>query len=248
VWRFLSSASSRRRPPRLPEGIRAYVIGDVHGRADLLGQVLARIDADLVEYPASRPLHVFLGDYVDRGPASRQVVDLLTKRSQSHETIFLKGNHETYIFDFLNDPASLEVWRQYGGFETLISYGLMPQIKADATEREELAQAFGHLLPTTHKNFFAALKSSFTCGDFFFAHAGVKPGTPLDQQRDEDLLWIRDDFLLCEEDFGKFVIHGHTPVREPDIRHNRLNIDTGAFATGRLTCLVLEDSTAAVLE
>ena len=247
VWPFLSFSGTRQ-PPRLPRGVRIYAVGDVHGRADLLAQLLARIDADLARHPHPRPVELFLGDYVDRGPESRQVVDLLTKRSRSREMIFLKGNHETFIFDFLRNPASLDDWRQYGGFETLLSYGLRPQIKADLVERRELAMAFGHLLPGTHKNFFASLESSFTCGEFFFTHAGVRPGVPLERQGEEDLLWIRDDFLLCEDAFGKFVIHGHTPVRQPDLRHNRLNIDTGAFATGRLTCLVLEEGTAAVLE
>jgi serine/threonine protein phosphatase 1 len=248
VWRFISSPKTRRQPPRLPDGLRIYAVGDVHGRADVLAQLFTRIDADLVEYPAAHAVELFVGDYVDRGPESRQVIDLLIKRSRSREMVFLKGNHETFIFDFLENPASLDAWRQYGGFETLLSYGLRPQMKANAAERKELATAFDFLLPSAHKQFLASLKSSFTCGDFFFAHAGVKPGIPLDKQRDEDLLWIRDDFLLCEEDFGKFVVHGHTPVREPDIRPNRLNIDTGAFATGRLTCLVLEGTTAAVLE
>jgi serine/threonine protein phosphatase 1 len=248
VWKFLSSARVRRQPPRLPDGLRLYVVGDIHGRADLLAQVLARIDADLAEYPTPRAVEVFLGDYVDRGPHSRQVIDLLLERGRLRDAVFLKGNHETFVFDFLRNPDSLEVWRQYGGFETLLSYGLSPPIKADTGERKELATAFDYLLPSAHRNFLASLKPSFMCGDFFFAHAGVKPGTPLERQREEDLLWIRDDFLLCEDDFGKFVVHGHTPVREPEIRHNRLNIDTGAFATGRLTCLILEGSTAAVLE
>ena len=248
MWQFLSSTRIRRQPPQLPEGLRIYVVGDIHGRADLLAQVFSRIDADLAQYPAARAIEVFLGDYVDRGPESRQVIDLLMKRGQSREAVFLKGNHETFIFEFLQNPASLDAWRQYGGFATLLSYGLMPSMKADAAEQQELAAAFELLLPSTHRTFLTSLKSSFTCGDFFFTHAGVKPGIPLDQQREEDLLWIREDFLLCEDDFGKFVIHGHTPVREPDIRHNRLNIDTGAFATGRLTCLVLEGRTAAVLE
>jgi serine/threonine protein phosphatase 1 len=111
----------------------------------------------------------------------------------------------------------------------------------DADEQAKLSEAFGRALPDSHRRFLDGLETSFTCGDFFFTHAGVRPGIPLAKQREQDLLWIREDFLLCNDDFGKVVVHGHTPVREPDIRPNRINIDTGAYATGQLTCLVLEE-------
>jgi hypothetical protein len=159
----------------------------------------------------------------------------------------LKGNHETYILEFLTDPKILDVWRQYGGFETLLSYGLTPSIRSTPADRKELARSFASVFPDEHLQFLSALPTSFNCGDFFFSHAGVQPGIPLDRQTESDLLWIRDDFLLCEDDFGKYVVHGHTPVREPDFRANRVNIDTGAFATGRLTCLVIEGEEMQVL-
>jgi serine/threonine protein phosphatase 1 len=238
VWRQLIGA--KQRLPRLPDRVRIYAVGDVHGRADLLDQVLSRIDADLAAYPDCRPRQVFLGDYIDRGPSSRAVIDRLIKRARTHEIVCLKGNHETYVFEFLRNPAILANWRQLGGLETLMSYGLKPSMKADIAEQLELAKALAASLPKHHRQFLRSLSTSFACGDFFFVHAGVKPGIPLEQQRDEDLLWIRDDFLLCEDDFGKIVVHGHTPVREPDIRPNRINIDTGAYATGRLTCLIIE--------
>jgi serine/threonine protein phosphatase 1 len=216
-------------------------VGDVHGRADLLDQVLSRIDADLAAYPDCQPIQVFLGDYIDRGPSSRSVLDLLINRSRTHKIVCLKGNHETYVFEFLRNPAILPDWRQLGGLETLMSYGLKPPVKADAADQLELAKALSASLPKDHRQFLRSLAPSFTCGDFFFVHAGVKPGIPLAQQREADLLWIRDDFLLCEDNFGKVIVHGHTPVREPDIRPNRINIDTGAYATGRLTCLIIEN-------
>ena len=122
-----------------------------------------------------------------------------------------------------------------------MSYGLTPSMRADAAEQLELAKALAAALPKHHREFLSRLSPSFSCGDFFFVHAGVKPGVPLEQQREEDMLWIRDEFLLCEDDFGKVIVHGHTPVREPDIRPNRINIDTGAYATGRLTCLIIEN-------
>jgi serine/threonine protein phosphatase 1 len=240
MWRQLIPAT-KRRSPRLPERVRIYAVGDVHGRADLLDQVFSRIDADLGAYPDCKPLQVFLGDYIDRGPSSRAVLDRLIARSGSHEIVCLKGNHETYVFEFLRNPAVLADWRQLGGCETLMSYGLTPSTKSDGAEQVELAKMLAAALPRDHQEFLRGLTPSFTCGDFFFVHAGVKPGVPFARQREEDLLWIRDDFLLCEDDFGKVVVHGHTPVRDPDIRPNRINIDTGAYATGRLTCLIIEN-------
>jgi serine/threonine protein phosphatase 1 len=237
--RFLSSRR-KRRPPHLPEGVRIYAIGDVHGRIDLLDQLFSRIDAHLAAHPVIRPVHVFVGDYIDRGPASREVLDRLIARADSNEMVLLKGNHETLIFEFMRNPSTLQSWEQMGGLETLMSYGLSPSLNADAPTQKKLAAALGAALPKFHVNFLESLHPSFSCGGFFFVHAGVKPGVPLAKQREEDLLWIRDEFLLHEGNFGKIVIHGHTPVLEVDIRPNRINIDTGAYATGRLTCLVIE--------
>ncbi len=226
--------------PRIPDGIRIYAIGDVHGRVDLLDRVLERIDKDLATHPVPQAIQVFLGDYVDRGPASREVLDRLVARKHTHQTVFLKGNHETYLAGFATNPAILDEWQRFGGLVTLMSYGLTPSINADAGARARLAADFDQALPESHRQFLAGLELSFTCGDFFFVHAGVRPRVPLVNQREADLLWIREDFLLHEEDFGKIIVHGHTPVREPDIRPNRINIDTGAYATGQLTCLSIE--------
>jgi serine/threonine protein phosphatase 1 len=237
VFKRLHSRTNR---PTVPDGLRFYVIGDVHGCADLLDQVIKRIDAHLSVNPAFRPVEIFLGDYIDRGPASRRVLDCLIARTRARETVCLKGNHETYVEGFLNNPAIFNEWRCYGGLETLLSYGLAPSANMDLTEQTRLATAFSQALPESHRRFLCGLSASFTCGDYFFVHAGVRPGIPFRKQRDEDLLWIREDFLLCEEEFGKIIVHGHTPVREPDIHPNRINIDTGAYATGRLTCLMLE--------
>ncbi len=239
MWKWKSSRTGKP-AARVPEGIRIYAIGDVHGRADLLDRVFSSIDADLAANPANRPVHIFLGDYVDRGPASRDVLDLLISRERMHETIFLKGNHEVLFLQFLHDPAVLEDWRQYGGFDTLMSYGLTPPLNPSAEQLAALAAALETAMPADHRRFLNRLIVSFTCGDFFFVHAGVRPGVPLGQQRQDDLLWIRDDFLLHEGDFGKVIVHGHTPVLKPDIRSNRINIDTAAYATGQLTCLGLE--------
>jgi serine/threonine protein phosphatase 1 len=236
---FLSIASGRSKP-RLPEGTRVYAVGDVHGRADLLDRVLSQIDAHLSRDPVSRPIEVFLGDYVDRGPDSRRVIDLLIRRREKRETICLKGNHETYLLEFLKDPKVFDIWREYGGLETLTSYGVNPPLRPEPAERKQLARSLAKVLPKDHLRFLSQLTTTFTCGDFLFVHAGVQPGVPLNRQREEDLLWIRDDFLRTDYDFGKYIVHGHTPVDEPDIRLNRINIDTGAFATGRLTCLMIQ--------
>jgi serine/threonine protein phosphatase 1 len=232
--------TSQKAPPRLPNGIRIYAIGDIHGCVNLLDQTFQRIDADLAQNPAAQSIEVFLGDYIDRGPASRQVLDRLVARRRTHQTVFLKGNHETYLMDFLTDPSILTDWQHLGGLETLTSYDMRPSVNADAAAQIRLAAAFALALPEAHRRFLRDLKLSFTCGDFFFVHAGIRPGIPLKAQVEKDLLLIRGDFLLCEDNFGKIVVHGHTPVMQPDVRSNRINIDTGAFATGRLTCLKLE--------
>jgi serine/threonine protein phosphatase 1 len=142
---------------------------------------------------------------------------------------------------FLKNPSILADWRQIGGFNTILSYGVTPKRWSDPRSEHEIALALNDSMPDTHRSFLDNLMPSFTCGDFFFAHAGVRPGVPINAQCERDLLWIRDEFLFCEEDFGKIVVHGHTPAPKPDVRPNRINIDTGAYATGRLTCLVLDD-------
>ena len=220
--------------------LRVYAIGDVHGRADLLTALFSRIDMDLKDRPIRRSLQVFLGDYIDRGPQSRQVLDLLVKRQATHNILCLKGNHEAYMSQFLSEPTILTEWHRVGGFATLLSYGLKPTGRKDREYQHQLALAFEKALPDSHRLFIQRLELSYSCGDFFFVHAGVRPGIALQKQSENDLLWIREDFLLHEERFGKIVVHGHTPTAEPDIRPNRINIDTGAYATGRLTCLVLE--------
>jgi len=226
--------------PLVPEGLRIYAVGDVHGRADLLKQLFARIDEDIKDNPIAETIHIFLGDYIDRGQDSAAVLDLLIERAGGHRMTCLKGNHEIYLSEFLENPRILASWAHYGALPTLVSYGLTPTINASPREQADLALGLSNAMPKSHGEFLADLKLCFACGDFFFAHAGVRPGRPLSRQREEDLLWIRDDFLLHEEPFEKIIVHGHTPVREPDVRTNRINIDTGAYATGRLTCLKLE--------
>jgi len=226
---------------RIANGMRIYAIGDVHGCSVLLEQLLVLIDAHITEFPSRRPVLVFLGDYFDRGPASREVIDQLILLRERREVIFLKGNHESFLAEFLENPAILPKWFQYGGLDTLRSYGITPRSHWDPKEQESLATALRLAMSKCgHLEFLDHLKNSFLCEDFLFVHAGIRPGVALDRQSEEDLLWIRDDFLRYEGDLGKIVVHGHTPVPQPEVCSNRINIDTGAYATGRLTCLIIE--------
>jgi serine/threonine protein phosphatase 1 len=227
--------------------VRVYAIGDIHGRIDLLTGLFEKIDASIKSSPVEQPVHVLLGDYIDRGPNPRHVIDALIQRHRTHWLICLKGNHESYADQVLRDPDTLAEWMQAGGVSTLLSYGVKPSTRAEPRTDEETVRAFSQAMPQSHRLFIQSLALSFTCGDYFFTHAGVRPGIPLNVQREHDLLWIRDDFLLHEEGFEKIIVHGHTPTKEPDIRSNRINIDTGAYATGRLTCLVLEDEKVAII-
>jgi serine/threonine protein phosphatase 1 len=235
------TARAKETVSRVPDGTRIYAVGDIHGRADLLIQLFSRIDVHLVANPVVRPIHIFLGDYVDRGPRSREVLDHLIGRSYSHDSIFLMGNHELMLSQFLKKPQTLKYWRQYGGLDTLMSYGLKAPFNASAEQLAALSVSLQSAMPAQHCRFLEELKPSFECGSFFFVHAGVRPGVALEDQRIDDLLWIRDEFLHYEGDFGKIIVHGHTPAPEPEVRVNRINIDTGAHATGRLTCLILEE-------
>jgi serine/threonine protein phosphatase 1 len=240
AWNLLASDAIKTRP-RVPAGRRVYAIGDVHGRADLLSELFSRIDDDLRAHPRVNSIEVFLGDYIDRGPNSREVIDLLIERQQKHDTKFLKGNHEDCVLRLLSDPTVFLEWKMIGGLSTVLSYSVAPSGHHDPQTHARIASALAEAMPDSHHRFLRSLALSFTLGDYFFAHAGVRPGISLAAQSPHDLLWIRDDFLLHEDDFGKVVVHGHTPAREPEIRANRINIDTGAYATGRLTCLVLQD-------
>jgi serine/threonine protein phosphatase 1 len=242
AWKFLGSVQPKTRPC-VPAGRRIYAIGDIHGRADLLTELFMRIDDDLKAHPITGSIQVFLGDYIDRGPNSRQVIDLLIARRRQCDVLFLKGNHEDCALRFLSDPTVLPAWQSIGAAPTLLSYGVTPTREDDPASQHKTLTALLEAMPDSHRRFIGGLAISFTCGDFFFVHAGARPGISLQRQSQRDLLWIRDDFLLHEEDSGVVIVHGHTPVNEPDIRSNRINIDTGAYATGRLTCLVLQGDT-----
>lgn len=245
MWPFRSR-------PKVPEAPRAstggrlvYAIGDVHGRLDLLQRMVAAISADAVQvrYPEP-PLVVLLGDYIDRGADSRGVIDLILnlRRQGRFEVRCLKGNHEQALLQFLDDPNFGPTWVGHGGGPTLMSYGIAPpQMRSDEEGWEATRIAFRAALPPKHLEFFEGLELSLVVGDYLFVHAGIRPGVPLAQQAEQDLLWIRGDFLNDSDGFEKMVVHGHTPVDRPYIGRSRIAVDTGAYATGLLSAARLID-------
>jgi serine/threonine protein phosphatase 1 len=227
--------------PRLPQGVRAYAVGDVHGQLHLLDDILSRIDADRQANPADSSVEVFLGDYVDRGPDSAGVIDRLIGRAEeaNHPCIFLCGNHEVYVTSFLSDPAILPEWLHNGGMTTLASYGV--DAMAPPQDEHAIQEAFRAAFPERHRAFLAGLDLMHRIGDVVFVHAGIRPGVAPEDQAADDLLLIRQEFLRHTKPLPVRVVHGHTPMREPEATPWRVSVDTGAFATGRLTCAVLED-------
>lgn len=227
-----------------PPQTRLYAVGDIHGRADLLSDAIARIEEDLSRRPIERAAEIYLGDYIDRGPDSKSVIDILAARMVHRRVVCLRGNHEDLLEHFLHDPAVFGPWLKLGGEPTLISYGVDLRPEATAFDlHHQLRRAF----PRAHTLFLKCLQPWICCGDYLFVHAGIRPLVPLPRQSIADLLWIRDDFLKSLHDHGKVIIHGHTTVPRPEVRHNRINIDTGAWISGNLTCLVLEGTSVQFL-
>ena len=240
----------RRAPRTVPEDTRVYAIGDIHGRVDLLANLHRQIADDAQRHAKPRMVIVYVGDYVDRGLQSRAVLDLLIEDPlEGFESVHLKGNHEAMMLQFLSDSRAASAWLEIGGNATLLSYGVKPKeeqslLKRLAEAQEQLASS----LPASHRQFLEGLKLYHTEGDYLFVHAGLKPRVALDDQRERDLLWIRDDFLDSSYDHGKTVVHGHSISWEPEVKANRINVDTGAFASGVLTCLVLDGEETSFLQ
>jgi serine/threonine protein phosphatase 1 len=237
----MSAAPSRSVNASAPADTRIYAVGDIHGRADLLSEITARIDDDIRRRPIAHTVEVYLGDYIDRGPHSRTVIDLLAVRLVANRAVCLRGNHEAVMEGFLQDPAILQYWLPLGGMQTLASYGI--ELRDETETASDLRLRFLDAFPRAHELFMQCLRNQFSCGDFLFVHAGIRPEIPIAQQDVNDLIWIRNEFLESTRKHQRFVVHGHTPVPHPDIRHNRINIDTGAWRTGTLTCIVIEGST-----
>ncbi|HEY1945104.1 MAG TPA: metallophosphoesterase family protein [Roseiarcus sp.] len=233
--------------PPGPDGVVVYAVGDVHGRSDCLERAHQMIDRDVAERGArEQALEVYVGDYVDRGPNAKGVIDLLIARSALATVVALRGNHEILMESFLRGLTPFEDWRRLGGLETVLSYGV------DA--RKLLANGGIHprdvaeKIPVSHLRFLSSLRGRYTIGRYCFVHAGLRPGVPLERQTIEDLVWIRDDFLKCSDDFGFVVVHGHTPMPNIEFFSNRINIDTGAYMTNRLSVLRIDGQGVTPLE
>jgi serine/threonine protein phosphatase 1 len=227
--------------PRCPAGRRIYSIGDIHGRADLLDEMHSLIRDDSRDFGGSCVL-VYLGDYIDRGERSREVLErLMVDPVGGFEAVFLRGNHEQMLLDVLEDPGIGRLWLEYGGRATLASYGVeLAGIGAGDAELDRLRAELSRKLPDDHLDFLRRTRFSHAEGSFYFVHAGIDPRRPLDRQDPEVQLWIREEFTASVRNHGAIVVHGHSISAEPDVRPNRIGIDTGAYLTNRLTCLVLE--------
>ncbi|HET7816321.1 MAG TPA: metallophosphoesterase [Sphingomicrobium sp.] len=227
--------------PSVPPGYRVYAIGDVHGRLDLLDDALAQIEADIDARPQARNIIVFLGDLIDRGPSSAQVVERArTYLRPGVRTVFLSGNHEEVLLRLVRGESRfLRDWLRFGGAECARSYGISPT----ALKRMDPAQAVELLrtsIPKQDQEFLESFVDTFRIGSYLFVHAGLRPGVPLPEQKQSDLRWIREPFLENEDDHGFIVVHGHTIADRVDVRDNRIGLDTGAYRSGVLTAMGLE--------
>lgn len=213
-----------------------YAVGDIHGRCDLLRRLTGRIaeDAESADGPAEI---IFIGDYIDRGPASADVVEFLLHDPvlARFERTFLKGNHEAALLDFLKDSSAGPAWARFGGLDTLVSYGVRPPALTDREDWERARRDLAGVLPDDHRDFYATLQLAAERGCYFFVHAGVNPHAPIAEQSEAEFLWIREAFLDHDGRLARIVVHGHTPAPEPVWDHRRIGLDTGAYASGRLT-------------
>lgn len=226
---------------QVPAGLRVYAVGDVHGRFDLLRQLLRLIEADNAARGTAETHVVMLGDLIDRGPESAEIIDFFLAGPPSFACFhFVMGNHEEMLLKQIYEPSeeSLSHFLRYGGRETFESYGV-PQRVLDMPERYSFA-GLTDAVPQSHRAFLEGMEDMVRFGDYLFVHAGIRPDVPIEEQSPSDLRWIRAQFLHSDVDHGVVVVHGHTIIDEPEIRHNRIGIDTGAYQSGRLTALGLE--------
>lgn len=223
-----------------PDGMRLYAIGDVHGRLDLLRAMHGRIRAELMRDKPADWRIIHLGDYVDRGPDASGVLAFLAERiAQDSRVVALAGNHDVNFRAFLDDGDTTGLFSRFGGIDTARSYGVKADFSNPAAAEKSRA-ALAAVVPSAHKTFIEGMPRSIAFGDFFFCHAGIRPGVALADQDPDDLIWIREPFLNHAGLHEKVVVHGHTPQSEAEIMANRVNLDTLAYASGRLTAFVVE--------
>lgn len=247
----LFSKPGRKGPARTPDDCVVWAIGDIHGRSDLSGPLTTAIREDLAASTAARRVLVFLGDHVDRGPDSRGVLDQVVEVATdlTLEVHTLRGNHEDRMEAFLDDPSLGPGWCDYGGRECLMSYGVVPPaMRGDPEGWAGAAQALRAALPDSHLRLLRSQGHSVAVGDYFFAHAGARPGVALDAQSPDDLMWVRHEFLDHPAPFEKVVVHGHTPADAVVSDARRIGVDTGAYATNVLSAVRLEGETRVLLQ
>jgi len=251
IKKLLGGKSDSPRPvtPSCPHRVRIYCVGDIHGRVDLLLQLLVAVARDAADYGGSKKI-IYLGDYIDRGDESMAVIDwLLNHPLPGFEAIYLRGNHEQTMLDFLQRAEVGPGWLAWGGRATLASYGVkVARMPIRQEDYIALQQNLVSRLPEAHREFLLMTRMSYSCGSYYFVHAGVRPDIPLNQQIPEDQLWIREEFLSCREYYEKIIVHGHTISGEAEMHYNRIGIDTGAYLSGKLTALVLEQSTQRLIQ
>jgi serine/threonine protein phosphatase 1 len=234
-------------PASVPAGERWYVIGDVHGRCDLLDALISAIDADDAAAPPAQTTVVMLGDLIDRGPESAGVVAVVRSWQHRRAVRLLAGNHEEMFLESFTDLEMLRHFLRHGGRETIMSYGLDRE-RYNAMSLEEVQQEMHRIVPQEDRDFLLAAEEMIEVGDYLLVHAGINPTVPLEEQRRSDLLWIRERFLRHGGPFSHVVVHGHTIFEEVEDAGTRIGIDTGAYRSGRLTALVLEGSSRRLIQ
>ncbi|MEM7780085.1 MAG: metallophosphoesterase family protein [Pseudomonadota bacterium] len=236
--------------PRLasvPDGSRYYVIGDIHGRLDLFEAMIGAIEADDLAQPGAETQVVLLGDLVDRGPQSAGVVARTREWQAQRSVRVLAGNHEEMFLGAFEKPSILRHFLKHGGRETILSYGLSKK-QFNTMTLDELYEKLPSLIPQSERDYIEGFEEMIVAGDYLFAHAGIDPTVPIEDQSRQDLLWIRDRFLSHEGSLEKVVVHGHTIFKRVMDCGNRIGIDTGAFRSGVLTALVLEADQKRVIQ
>jgi serine/threonine protein phosphatase 1 len=241
ITNFLKSITKPYPIPSLPDNTRIYCIGDIHGCDELLKQLTARIEEDAYGF-VGRVIIIYLGDFIDRGNSSKEVIEFLLNNQKNHiEYVFLRGNHEQTLLNFLTEHSVARAWLSYGGMATFASYGVhITKIPTKPVDFQQLQKQFFDKLPHEHYQFLNKTVLCYSLGSYYFVHAGINPHYSLAKQIPEDLLQIRDDFISVKKPFEKIIVHGHTITVTPELLNNRIGIDTGAYMSGILTCLVLE--------
>ncbi|MXO73290.1 metallophosphoesterase family protein [Alteraurantiacibacter buctensis] len=247
LLRSLLSRSEQANLPAVPAGQRIYAVGDVHGRRDLFEAMVAAIEEDDAQATPARSTVILLGDLVDRGPDSAGVLARARRWQQEREVRILCGNHEEMFLKSFDSTDMLRHFMRHGGRQTVASYGVSMRA-ISAAEVEEIQAMMHQAVPQADREFMAGFEDMIVLGDYVFVHAGIDPQVPIHEQRAADLRWIREPFLSHSEPYDQVVVHGHTISEEPELRGNRIGIDTGAYASNRLTGLVLEGSTRRLIE